>query len=118
MSQPWSFENYTSETHNLVITELKRRNEELKAMLSSSQDLCLLVKEKLDKQTLEYMNLVDHVTDLRGDMGCKCFPSPGLQPVYKYEDHEEQICMKLLCPEDEDPIPSPPPRREHRRASP
>ena len=71
MPELWSFENYTPENHNQLIADLKKENEELKAMLSSSQTLCLLIKEQLDK--------------------CSC---------------------------DEDPLPSPPPRREHRRASP
>ena len=48
MPELWSFENYTPDNHNQLIADLKKENEELKAMLSSSQTLCLLVKEELD----------------------------------------------------------------------
>lgn len=51
----WSLENYTPETHLLVIEDLKKQNKELKdelesqkALLDSSQTLCLLLKEELD----------------------------------------------------------------------
>ena len=51
----WSVENYTPETHLLVIEELKKENKKLKdelesekALLDSSQTLCLLLKNELD----------------------------------------------------------------------
>ena len=68
MSHMWSFENYTPETHLLVIAELKKENKELKdalesqtALLGSSQMLCLLVKQKLDSQSEEIITLKDEL---------------------------------------------------------
>tara|TARA_R100000541_G_scaffold6662_3_gene14260 strand:- start:766 stop:1068 length:303 start_codon:yes stop_codon:yes gene_type:complete len=100
MSQLWSFENYTPETHNLMIEELKRENEGLKAMLSSSQDLCLVLKEELDR--------VHKAND-------RC--------AKKIENLTKEISSAVFVGDcewgsDEDPLPSPPLRREHRRASP
>jgi len=101
MSQMWSFENYTPETHLLVIEGLKKENKKLKDELErvkNDLDLCLTTIADL-----KGMASTQGVLDSGDHLGCV-----GLQPMFRYEDDD-------LPPS---PPPSPPPRREHRRASP
>jgi len=148
MPELWNFENYTPDNHNQLIADLKKENEELKAMLSSSQTLCLLVKENLDKRNKEFevlqnenIFMVGRICDLRT---CWLENNPPPPPVVigrdegpyvdrpgdinedgaklcdtcREELHWDKTRQIELCSCDEDPLPPPPPRREHRRASP